>query len=43
LIGILPVLFITGSAINVQSLLGFIFIVGIKVATLSHDSRFGRG
>jgi multidrug efflux pump subunit AcrB len=32
LIGILPVLFITGSAINVQSLLGFIFIVGIKVA-----------
>jgi multidrug efflux pump subunit AcrB len=32
LIGILPVLYITGSAINVQSLLGFIFIVGIKVA-----------
>ena len=32
LIGILPMLFITGSAINVQSLLGFIFIVGIKVA-----------
>jgi multidrug efflux pump subunit AcrB len=32
LIGILPVLFLTGSAINVQSLLGFIFIVGIKVA-----------
>jgi multidrug efflux pump subunit AcrB len=32
LIGILPVLFVTGSAINVQSLLGFIFIVGIKVA-----------
>jgi multidrug efflux pump subunit AcrB len=25
-------LFLTGSAINVQSLLGFIFIVGIKVA-----------
>jgi multidrug efflux pump subunit AcrB len=32
LIGILPTLFLTGSAINVQSLLGFIFIVGIKVA-----------
>jgi multidrug efflux pump subunit AcrB len=32
LIGILPMLFITGSAVNVQSLLGFIFIVGIKVA-----------
>ncbi len=32
LIGILPTLFVTGSAINVQSLLGFIFIVGIKVA-----------
>ena len=32
LIGILPMLLVTGSAINVQSLLGFIFIVGIKVA-----------
>jgi multidrug efflux pump subunit AcrB len=32
LIGILPTLLVTGSAINVQSLLGFIFIVGIKVA-----------
>jgi multidrug efflux pump subunit AcrB len=32
LIGILPALYVTGSAINVQSLLGFIFIVGIKVA-----------
>ena len=32
LIGILPMLFVTGSAVNVQSLLGFIFIVGIKVA-----------
>jgi len=32
LIGILPVLYFTGSAVNVQSLLGFIFIVGIKVA-----------
>jgi multidrug efflux pump subunit AcrB len=32
LIGIMPALLITGSAVNVQSLLGFIFIVGIKVA-----------
>jgi multidrug efflux pump subunit AcrB len=32
LIGILPMLLVTGSAINVQSLLGFIFTVGIKVA-----------
>jgi multidrug efflux pump subunit AcrB len=32
LVGILPTLFVTRSAINVQSLLGFIFIVGIKVA-----------
>src|SRR6202161_963627 len=32
LIGILPMLYITGSAINVQSLLGFVFVVGIKVA-----------
>ncbi len=32
LIGIMPALHFTGSAVNVQSLLGFIFIVGIKVA-----------
>ena len=32
LTGVLPVLYFTGSAINVQSLLGIIFIVGIKVA-----------
>jgi len=32
LIGILPMIYVTGSAVNVQSLLGFIFIVGIKVA-----------
>ncbi len=32
LIGILPMLYVTGSAVNVQSLLGFIFIIGIKVA-----------
>jgi multidrug efflux pump subunit AcrB len=32
LVGILPMLYFTGSAINVQSLLGLIFIIGIKVA-----------
>ncbi len=32
LIGILPALYFSGSAVNVQSLLGFVFIVGIKVA-----------
>jgi multidrug efflux pump subunit AcrB len=32
LVGILPALYLTGTAINVQSLLGFIFVVGIKVA-----------
>src|SRR5206468_7846961 len=32
LVGIFPMLYLTGSAVNVQSLLGFIFIVGIKVA-----------
>jgi multidrug efflux pump subunit AcrB len=32
LIGIVPMLYFTGSAVNVQSLLGFIFVVGIKVA-----------
>ena len=32
LIGIMPMLYVTGSAVNVQSLLGFIFIIGIKVA-----------
>ncbi len=34
LIGILPMLYLTGSAINVQSLLGFIFIVGINVSNM---------
>ncbi len=32
LAGVLPTLYLTGSALNVQSLLGIIFIVGIKVA-----------
>jgi multidrug efflux pump subunit AcrB len=32
LVGMLPMLYFTRSAVNVQSLLGFIFIVGIKVA-----------
>ena len=30
--GVLPMLYFTGTALNVQSLLGIIFIVGIKVA-----------
>ncbi|HWB00976.1 MAG TPA: efflux RND transporter permease subunit, partial [Pirellulales bacterium] len=30
--GVLPMLYFTGTAINVQSLLGIIFVVGIKVA-----------
>ncbi len=32
LAGVLPMLYFTGTALNVQSLLGIIFIVGIKVA-----------
>jgi len=32
LAGVLPFLYLTGTAINVQSILGIIFIVGIKVA-----------
>ncbi|HWE37520.1 MAG TPA: efflux RND transporter permease subunit, partial [Isosphaeraceae bacterium] len=32
LAGVLPMLYVTGTALNVQSLLGIIFIVGIKVA-----------
>ena len=32
LVGILPGLYFTGTAVNVQSLLGFIFVIGIKVA-----------
>jgi multidrug efflux pump subunit AcrB len=32
LVGILPMLYLTQTAVNVQSLLGLIFIVGIKVA-----------
>ncbi len=32
LVGVLPVLYFTRTALNVQSLLGIIFIVGIKVA-----------
>ena len=32
LMGIMPMLYFTGTAVNVQSLLGFIFVVGIKVA-----------
>ena len=43
LIGILPMLYLTGSAVNVQSLLGFIFIVGIKVANSVLDDRLRPG
>ena len=32
LVGVLPMLFLTGTSINVQSLLGIIFIVGIQVS-----------
>jgi multidrug efflux pump subunit AcrB len=32
LVGILPMLYLTGSAWNMQSFLGFIFVIGIKVA-----------
>jgi multidrug efflux pump subunit AcrB len=32
LVGILPLLYLTDTAVNVQSLLGFTFIVGIKIA-----------
>jgi multidrug efflux pump subunit AcrB len=32
LVGILPALYFSGTAVNVQSLLGFIFVIGIKVA-----------
>lgn len=32
LVGIIPFLYFTGTALNVQSLLGIIFVVGIKVA-----------
>jgi multidrug efflux pump subunit AcrB len=32
LIGVIPVLYLTGTAINVQSLLGVVFVVGIVVA-----------
>ncbi|HEX4131028.1 MAG TPA: efflux RND transporter permease subunit [Pirellulales bacterium] len=32
LVGVIPMLFFTGTALDVQSLLGIIFIVGIKVA-----------
>ena len=30
--GVFPMLYLTGTAINVQSILGIIFIIGIKVA-----------
>jgi multidrug efflux pump subunit AcrB len=42
LVGILPMLYLTGTAINVQSLLGFIFVVGIKVANTVLMSDFAQ-
>ena len=32
LVGVMPMLFLTGTALNVQSLLGMIFMVGIVVS-----------
>lgn len=40
--GVLPMLYFTGSALNVQSLLGIIFIVGIKVANTVLMSDFAQ-
>jgi multidrug efflux pump subunit AcrB len=34
LVGVLPMLYVTGSAVNVQSLLGVIFILGIAVSNM---------
>ena len=42
LAGVLPTLYFTGSALNVQSLLGIIFIVGIKVANTVLMSDFAQ-
>ena len=43
LVGILPALYFTGSAVNVQSLLGFIFIVGHQGGQLGADDRLCPG
>ncbi|HEX5443838.1 MAG TPA: efflux RND transporter permease subunit, partial [Pirellulales bacterium] len=40
--GVFPMLYFTGSALNVQSLLGIIFIVGIKVANTVLMSDFAQ-
>jgi len=42
LAGVLPMLYFTGTALNVQSLLGIIFIVGIKVANTVLMSDFAQ-
>jgi multidrug efflux pump subunit AcrB len=42
LAGVLPMLYLTGTALNVQSLLGIIFIVGIKVANTVLMSDFAQ-
>ena len=43
LVGVLPMLYYTGTAVNVQSLLGMIFIVGIKVVQHGADDRLRPG
>jgi multidrug efflux pump subunit AcrB len=40
--GVIPMLYLTGTALNVQSLLGIIFIVGIKVANTVLLSDFAQ-
>ncbi len=40
--GVIPMLYFTGTALNVQSLLGIIFIVGIKVANTVLLSDFAQ-
>lgn len=40
--GVIPMLYLTGTALNVQSLLGIIFVVGIKVANTVLLSDFAQ-
>jgi multidrug efflux pump subunit AcrB len=40
--GVIPMLYLTGTALNVQSLLGIIFIIGIKVANTVLLSDFAQ-
>jgi multidrug efflux pump subunit AcrB len=43
LVGVLPLLFVTGTAINVQSLLGVIFMIGIVVSNTVLMVDFAQG